>query len=86
MIRRSQSRYQKDLRQLLLIEDSQLLEDYDREIRERTEQCKRHQKMLALRKKKRKYLMLQTLVGITNLSIGLIVIAVLWFILTEMYR
>lgn len=86
MIRRSQSRYQKDLRQLLLIEDSQLLEDYDRAIRERKEQCKQHQKMLALRKKKRKYLMLQTLVGITNLSIGLIVIAVLWFILTEMYR
>ena len=86
MIRRSQSRYQKDLRQLLLIEDSQLLEDYDRAIRERKEQRKQHQKMLALRKKKRKYLMLQTKVGITTLSIGLIVIAVLWFILMEMCR
>ena len=32
MIRRSQSRYEKDLRQLLLIADSQLLEDYDRAI------------------------------------------------------
>ena len=85
MIRRSQARYEKDLRQLLLIADSQLLEDYDRAIREREEQRKQHQKMLALRQKKRKHLMLQILVGITTLTIGLIVIAVSWFILMEMY-
>ena len=70
MIRRSQSRYEKDLRQLLLIADSQLLEDYDRAIREREEQRKQHHRMLARRKKERDHLIKQILVGATTLIIG----------------
>ena len=70
MIRRSQSRYEKDLRQLLLIADSQLLEDYDRAIAEREEQRKQHHRMLARRKKERDHLLKQILVGATTLIIG----------------
>ena len=70
MIRRSQSRYEKDLRQLLLIADSQLLEDYDRAIAEREEQRKQHHRMLARRKKERDHLIKQILVGATTLIIG----------------
>ena len=70
MIRRSQSRYEKDLRQLLLIADSQLLEDYDRAIQEREEQRKQHHRMLARRKKERDHLIKQILVGATTLIIG----------------
>ena len=70
MIRRSQSRYEKDLRQLLLIADSQLLEDYDRAIKEREEQRKQHHRMLARRKKERDHLIKQILVGATTLIIG----------------
>ena len=70
MIRRSQSRYEKDLRQLLLIADSQLLEDYDRAIAEREEQRKQQHRMLARRKKERDHLIKQILVGATTLIIG----------------
>lgn len=70
MIRRSQARYEKDLRQLLLIADSQLLEDYDRAIKEREEQRKQHHRMLARRKKERDHLIKQILVGGTTLIIG----------------
>jgi hypothetical protein len=70
MIRRSQSRYEKDLRQLLLIADSQLLADYDRAIKEREEQRKQHHRMLARQKKQRDHLIKQILVGATTLLIG----------------
>ena len=85
MIRRSQARYETELRNLLLVADPQLLEDYDKAIREREHQRKEHHKMLALKKKKRQHLVLQILVGATTLTVGLIVIGFLWFILMQMY-
>lgn len=85
MIRRSQVRYEKDLRQLLLIADSQLLEDYDRAIREREEQRKEHNKMLLRKKKQRKHLMAQIAVGAATLTVGLVLIGFFWVILMRMY-
>jgi len=70
MLRRSQVRYEKDLRQLLLIADSQLLEDYDRAIREREEQRKEHNQMLVRKKKQRDYRIKQILVAITTVLVG----------------
>ena len=85
MIRRSQVRYEKDLRQLLLIADSQLLEDYDRAIREREEQRKEHNKMLLRKKKQRQHLRVQIAVGAVTLIMGLVVIAFFWVILMQLY-
>ena len=70
MLRRSQVRYEKDLRQLLLIADSQLLEDYDRAIREREEQRKEHNQMLVRKKKQRDYRIKQILVALTTVLVG----------------
>jgi len=85
MIRRSQARYETELRNLLLVADPQLLEDYDKAIREREYQRKEHNKMLMLKKKKRARLQAQILVGGVTLVVGLVLIAAGFMILFRLY-
>ena len=70
MLRRSQERYQKDLRDLLLVADPKLLEDYDRGIRQQEHDRRAHAKLVAKRKRERQILIQQVLVGGTTLIVG----------------
>ena len=70
MLRRNQERYQKDLRDLLLVADPKLLEDYDQAIRQQEQDRKAHQKMMAKRGRDKERLIQQLLVGGTTLIIG----------------
>jgi hypothetical protein len=70
MLRRSQERYQKDLRDLLLVADPKLLEDYDRAIRQQEQDRRAHAKLVAKRKRERQILIQQLLVGGTTLIVG----------------
>ena len=80
MLRRNQERYQKDLRDLLLVADPNLLEDYDAAIRQQEQDRRAHARMVAKRKRDRARLIQQLLVGGTTLLIGGAV-AVLVFVL-----
>ena len=70
MLRRNQERYQKDLRDLLLVADPKLLEDYDQAIRQQEQDRRAHARMMAKRKKEREKLVQQILVGGVTLVIG----------------
>jgi|TARA_Y100000052_G_C2952457_1_gene88136 ribosome-binding protein aMBF1 (putative translation factor) len=70
MLRRNQERYQKDLRDLLLVADPKLLEDYDAAIRQQEQDRRAHQKMMAKRRRDKERLIQQLLVGGTTLIIG----------------
>ena len=85
MLRRSQERYQKDLRDLLLVADPKLLEDYDNAIRQQEQDRRAHAQMLARKRKQREHLINQILVGGTTLIIGGAIIAMLFFIVVRMY-
>ena len=85
MLRRSQERYQKDLRDLLLVADPKLLEDYDNAIRQQEQDRRAHAQMLARKRKQREHLINQILVGGTTLLIGGAIIAMLFFIVVRMY-
>jgi len=85
MLRRSQERYQKDLRDLLLVADPKLLEDYDNAIRQQEQDRRAHAQMLVRKRKKREHLINQILVGGTTLIIGGAIIAMLFFIMVRMY-
>tara|TARA_R100001015_G_C4574079_1_gene131640 strand:- start:415 stop:849 length:435 start_codon:yes stop_codon:yes gene_type:complete len=85
MLRRSQERYQKDLRDLLLVADPKLLEDYDNAIRQQEQDRRAHAQMLARKRKQREHLINQILVGGTTLVIGGAIIAMLFFIMVRMY-
>ena len=86
MLRRSQERYQKDLRDLLLVADPKLLEDYDNAIRQQEQDRRAHAQMLARKRKQREHLINQILVGGTTLVIGGAIIAMMFFIMVRMYR
>ena len=86
MLRRSQERYQKDLRDLLLVADPKLLEDYDNAIRQQEQDRRAHAQMLARKRKQREHLINQILVGGTTLIIGGAIIAMVFFIMVRMYR
>lgn len=70
MIRRSQERYEKDLRDLLLVADPKLLNDYDQAIAENKRRHREHLQRMARKKKERERLMQQVLVGGATLLIG----------------
>ena len=70
MLRRNQERYQKDLRDLLLVADPKLLEAYDAAIRQQEQDRRTHARMVAKRKRDRERLIQQLLVGGTTLIIG----------------
>ena len=70
MLRRNQERYQKDLRDLLLVADPKLLQDYDAAIRQQEQDRRAHARLVAKRKRDRQMLIQQILVGVTTLLIG----------------
>lgn len=70
MLRRSQERYQKDLRDLLLVADPALLKNYDEAIWQQEKDRKEHQAMLNRKRKQREQLINSILVGGVSLVIG----------------
>ena len=70
MIRRSQERYEHELRTLLLAMDSTLLAQYDAAIAENKRRHQEQQRYMAKKKKERERLMQQVLVGGATLLIG----------------
>ena len=70
MLRRNQERYQKDLRDLLLVADPKLLQDYDAAIRQQEHDRKAHARLVAKRRRDRQILIQQILVGGTTVIIG----------------
>ena len=70
MLRRSQERYQYDLRQLLLVADPKLLEDYDRAIAKQEQDRKAYAAMIKRKQQQKERLIKQVLVGATTLVLG----------------
>ena len=70
MIRRSQERYESELRTLLLAMDSTLLQQYDAAIAENKRRHQEQQRYMARKKKQREELTRQMLVGGTTLLLG----------------
>ena len=70
MLRRSQERYQKDLRDLLLVADPALLKRYDDAIFQQEKDRKAHQAMLNKKRKEREKLMHDIAVGGVSLVVG----------------
>jgi hypothetical protein len=70
MIRRSQERYEHELRTLLLAMDSTLLAQYDAAIAENKRRHQEQQRYMARKKKQREELTRQMLVGGTTLLLG----------------
>ena len=70
MIRRSQEKYEKDLRELLLFMDSTLLEQYDKAIAENRRRYEEHQRHMARKRREREKLQQQIAVGLGTLIIG----------------
>lgn len=70
MLRRSQERYQKDLRDLLLVADPALLKNYDEAIWQQEKDRKEHQAMLNRKRRQREQLINSILVGGVSLVIG----------------
>ena len=70
MLRRSQERYQYDLRQLLLVADPKLLEDYDRAIAKQEQDRRAHAAMIKRKQQQKEKLIKQVLVGATTLVLG----------------
>ena len=70
MLRRSQERYQKDLRDLLLVADPSLMKSYDEAIWQQEKDRKAHQAMLNRKRKEREKLMHDIAVGGVSLVVG----------------
>jgi len=70
MLRRSQERYQKDLRDLLLVADPKLLQDYDAAIMQQERDRKAHQAMLNKKRKEREKLIHTVSVGLITFVVG----------------
>ena len=70
MIRRSQERYEHELRTLLLAMDSRLLEQYDAAIAENKRRHEEYQQHMARKRKQRERLTQQILVAGTTLIVG----------------
>ena len=70
MLRRSQERYQYDLRQLLLVADPKLLEDYDRAIAKQEQDRRAHAAMIKRKQQQKEKFIKQVLVGGTPLLLG----------------
>ena len=70
MLRRNQERYQKDLRDLLLVADPKLLKDDDEASMQQERDRKAHQAMLNRKRKEREKLMHDISVGAVALIVG----------------
>ena len=82
MIKKSYERYWKDVHDLLLVADPEMLESFKQAKAEQEHQRQQHIKMLIKKKKERDLLIQQILVGLTTLIIGgSLVVAVLAVVL-----
>tara|TARA_Y200000002_G_scaffold27649_2_gene20781 strand:- start:2557 stop:3018 length:462 start_codon:yes stop_codon:yes gene_type:complete len=70
MIRRSQQRYESDLRTLLLAMDTTLLEQYDKAIADNRRMYEEHKRYMAKKKRERERLQQQIAVALATLLIG----------------
>jgi len=70
MLRRSQERYETDLRNMMLVMDSRLLEQYDQMVAENRRKHREHQAFMAKKKKQKEKLQQQIAVGLLTLIIG----------------
>jgi len=70
MIKKSYERYWKDVHDLLLVADPEMLESFKQAKAEQEHQRQQHIKMLAKKKRERDLLIQQILVGLTTLIIG----------------
>jgi hypothetical protein len=70
MIRRSQERYETDLRNLMLISDPAMLAQYDQMIAENKRRHQEHLALMARKKKQRDAMMQKILVGGTTAIVG----------------
>lgn len=78
MIKKSYERYWKDVHDLLLIADPDMLEAFTQAKAEQEYQRQQHMKMLAKKKKEREILMEQIAVGGLALVLG---VAIIWAVL-----
>jgi len=81
MIKKSYERYWKDVHDLLLVADPQMLDAFKQAKAEQEQQRQKHMKMLAKKRKEREVLMQQLLVGFTTFLIGAVLIAGVLFVL-----
>lgn len=78
MIKKSYERYWKDVHDLLLVADPEMLESFKQAKAEQEYQRQQHIKMLAKKKREREALLQQILVGGTTLVLGM---GLIWGIL-----
>lgn len=78
MIKKSYERHWKDVHDLLLVADPEMLESFKQAKAEQEHQRQQHMKMLARKRKEREILMQQLGVGFITLFLG---IAIIWGIL-----
>ena len=82
MLRRQQERYQADLRNLLLVADPKLLEDYDKACREQAEAKRRFDRIATQKRKARRLLIQKIMVGGTTAILGgAVAIGALWLVI-----
>ena len=81
MIKKSYERHWKDVHDLLLVADPQMLEAFKQAKAEQEQQRQKHMKMLAKKRKEREILIQQLLVGFTTFLIGGALIAGVLFVL-----
>ena len=74
MIKKSYERYWKDVHDLLLVADPQMLEAFKDAKAEQEHQRQQHMKMLSKKRKEREILMQQVAVGVGTLVIGSLLI------------
>jgi hypothetical protein len=78
MIKKSYERYWRDVHDLLLVVDPEMLESFKQAKAEQEHQRQQHMKMLARKKKEREILMEQIAVGGLALVVG---VAIIWAVL-----
>jgi len=83
MIKKSYERYWKDVHDLLLVADPQMLEAFKEAKAEQEHQRQQHLKMLARKRKEREILMQQLAVGFGTLLIGGILIGAAFAVLLQ---
>ena len=81
MIKKSYERYWKDVHDLLLVADPQMLDAFKQAKAEQERQRQKHMKMLVRKRKEREVLIQQLLVGFVTFLIGGILIAGVLFVL-----
>ena len=70
MLRRSQERYETDLRNMMLIADPAMLKTYDENIAENKRRHQEHLRLMAKKKRRREAMVQKIMVAVLTLAIG----------------